>query len=336
MSAKRLVLLARAGTARDRTEAAIAEAGADLAAVLDPGSSHEEDVRAARPDAVLVILDAATEQVLDRFEGVLGDPELEVMFEDAEVAARREGWEAARWSRHLKAKLQGHQDVLPRARQAPAVDPGAAQDAGDAADALFREDLESLQQRVDAMADVPRQRSVPARPLGAVVVAAGVGGPDAVRRLLGGLLPGFPRPVVLRQRIEGGQYDKLVRQMQRASKLEVVLAQAGDGLTPGCVHVVPDGLDLQAAPAGLVFAPAQGEPAFADLPAAESALLLLSGADPALVPRALALSLAGGLALGQSPENCFDPAASNALVARGGEAATIDKLPSRLLQRWPA
>ena len=61
-----------------------------------------------------------------------------------------------------------------------------------------------------------------------------------------------------------------------------------------------------------------------------------SGADPTLVGRALTLSMAGGLALGQSPENCFDPATSNALVARGGEALSLAKLPLKLLARWPA
>ena len=68
----------------------------------------------------------------------------------------------------------------------------------------------------------------------------------------------------------------------------------------------------------------------------DSALLLLSGADPALVDRALALTLAGGIALGQSSDNCFDPAASNALVARGGVAIGLAGLPLKLLQRWPA
>ena len=36
MSRKRVVVLARAGVARERTEAAIAQAGADVAALLDP------------------------------------------------------------------------------------------------------------------------------------------------------------------------------------------------------------------------------------------------------------------------------------------------------------
>ena len=331
---KRVVVLTRPGSARERTGAAIAEAGADVVAVLDPAVATEAEVRDAKPDAVLVILDPATEQALQKFDGVLGDPGLEIMFEDAEVAAKREGWEAARWARHLGAKLYGHGDVLPRAKGAsPASD---SNQRGGNQDARFRQEMEALQRQVAAMPDVPRARVADAAKTGAVVIAAGVGGPDAVRQLLGGLPAGFPRPVLLRQRIEGGQYDKLVRQMQRATQLPVALAQPGDPLQAGTVHVLADGIDVQDAPAGLVFAAIDGQPSFVALVPGDSALLLLSGADPALVDRALALSLAGGLALGQSPDNCFDPAASNALVARGGAALGLAGLPLKLLQRWPA
>ena len=331
---KRVVVLTRPGSARERTGAAIAEAGADVVAVLDPAVATEAEVRDAKPDAVLVILDPATEQALQKFDGVLGDPGLEIMFEDAEVAAKREGWEAARWARHLGAKLYGHGDVLPRAKGAsPASD---SNQRGGNQDARFRQEMEALQRQVAAMPDVPRARVADAAKTGAVVIAAGVGGPDAVRQLLGGLPAGFPRPVLLRQRIEGGQYDKLVRQMQRATQLPVALAQPGDPLQAGTVHVLADGIDVQDAPAGLVFAAIDGQPSFAALVPGDSAMLLLSGADPALVDRALALSLAGGLALGQSPDNCFDPAASNALVARGGAALGLAGLPLKLLQRWPA
>ena len=58
MNRKRVVVLARAGAARDRTEAAIVQAGADVAALLDPATASEGEVRAAAPDVLLVILDA--------------------------------------------------------------------------------------------------------------------------------------------------------------------------------------------------------------------------------------------------------------------------------------
>lgn len=330
---KRVVLLAREGVARTRAGAAIVEAGAEIAALLDPAVALESEVRAASPDAVLVILDPAVEQVLDRFDGVLGDPAFDVMFEDADVAAKREGWDAARWARHLRAKLYRHEDVLPQARMVAAADA----DGDQASNARFRQELEDLRLKVDGMADVPPANAgvVPATQ-GAVMVVAGLGGPDAVRQLLGGLPVGFPRAIVLSQRLEGGQYDKLVRQMQRATQLQVVLAQVGDPVRAGNVYVLPEGLDVQAAPVGLVFAAAvQGVP-FAALPPGDSAVLLLSGSDPALVDAAVTASWAGALVLGQAPDGCFDPAASSALVARGGQAESLASLPLKLLQRWPA
>lgn len=333
MSRKRVVVLARAGAARERTEAAIVQAGADVAALLDPVNASADDVRAASPDVLLVILDALVEQALEKFDDVLGDPGLEILFDDADVAAKRDAWETARWARHLQAKLHGHGDVLPPVREAT----GAAPTDVDAAPQGFLAEMDALSLQVAAMPDVPQSAPpVSSNAPGAVVIAAGVGGPDAVRQLLGGLPPHFPRPVVLRQRIEGGQYDKLVRQMQRAAQMQVALAQAGDVLQPGTVYVLADGLDLQAGPGGLVFAPAEGEPTYAALRAEDSALLLLSGADPALLDQAMVMRWAGGLVVGQAADHCFDPAASNALVARGGEALGLAQLAQRLLQRWPA
>lgn len=332
MNRRRVVVLARAGAARERTESAIVQAGAEVAALLDPATASEADVRDAAADVLLVILDAQVEQALDRFDGVLGDPALEILFDDADVAAKRDAWETARWARHLQAKLQGHDDVLPPVRDAAAM---PASVSGEPAG--FQAEMEALSLQVAAMPDVPQFRA-PTAPIttGAVVIVAGIGGPDAVRQLLGGLPATFPRPVVLRQRIEGGQYDKLVRQMQRAAQMQVVLAQAGDALQAGTVHVLPDGLDLLAAPAGLVLAPTEGEPTYAALRAEDSALLLLSGADIALVDQAMAMRWAGGWVAGQSADQCFDPAASNALVARGGEALGLAQLAQNLLQRWPA
>lgn len=325
MNVRRVLVLARAGAARDRTEAALRQAGAALAGVLDPATADDAQIRAATPDAVLVVLDQVAEAALDKFDAVLTDPSLLVLFDDAEVAARRDGWEAARWARHLAAKLQGHRDVLP----AP---PGSAASGG------FEQEMQDLALEMAALQPLPPAAvgSAQASPEGAVVVAAGIGGPDAIRQLLGELPEHFPRPLLLRQRIEGGQYDRLVRQMQRAARMPVVLACAGEPLRRGSVHVMPDGIDVGEAPAGLHFVEAPGEPRFAALRAADSAMLLLSGAAPMLVDIALAMRMAGGLALGQTAENCFDSTASQALAARGGEADSLAGISRQLLQRWPA
>ena len=178
MSARRVLVLARAGAARDRTEAALRQAGAVLAGVLDPAGADEAQVRAAAPDAVLVVLDPVAEAALEKFDAVLADPSLLVLFDDAEVAARRDGWEAARWARHLTAKLQGHRDVLP----AP---PGGAP-ARD-----FEQEMHDLTMEVAALQPLAPAAvgSAVALPDGAVVVGryrrAGRGAP-AARRTAGG------------------------------------------------------------------------------------------------------------------------------------------------------
>jgi len=324
MSRPRVVVLARPGAGRDRTEAAVQEAGAALVAVLDPCSVGVDALQAAAPDIVLVVLDPAIEAALDSFDAVLADPALRVMFDDADVASKRDGWEAARWMRHLAAKLHGHADVLP-----VAPDPDAPQG--------LQQEMEALALQLAAMPSLkPAQLQAPDQGEGAVVISAGVGGPDAVRQILGSLPQGFSRAVLLRQRVDGGQYDKLVRQMQRATTLTVSLGQPGEALVHGQVYVLPDLVDVQQSGASLVLVATDGAARFAGLRAADTAMLLLSGADTALVDVALSLRLGGALVYGQAPDNCFDPATSKLLVARGGEARSLAEISRLLLQRWPA
>src|SRR5690606_9968816 len=73
---------------------------------------------AAAPRAVLVALDPAVEDVLDRYDPVLLDPAMTVIYDAAELAAKREGWDAARWTRDPAAKRGGHRDVPPPGRGA--------------------------------------------------------------------------------------------------------------------------------------------------------------------------------------------------------------------------
>ena len=112
--AKRVALLARPGEARERLRVALHEAGADIVLEDDPNALDAEALGGSAPQVVLVALEPAIEDSLERFDSVLHDPSVAVIFDEAELAARRQGWEAPRWARHLAAKLHGHQDVLPR------------------------------------------------------------------------------------------------------------------------------------------------------------------------------------------------------------------------------
>ena len=520
--AVRVLLLARAGEARQRLESALLDAGADLLQAVDPADGDPDAIIALRPAAVLLALEPAIEDALERYEALLSDPGVLVMFDEADVAARRDGWDAARWVRHLAAKLHGHGDVLPPgaeaadalhpvpgplpergfdpdsidveaiadvaqdlaadvpraeafdlARPSPdgdaapafaglvaaedmdwssaagdelsladdpalaeliaqasatsgrqgletvpgldeafaaAVDdldgdvdehvaatPAAGQDAGqdadqaaaperdwsalgnglslaaddaplasrDAAPAIDLDalesrleglsladddagplatrtvgdavDLDALSSRLDGLSLADPDSYGHGQLRGAVVVEAGLGGPDAVRQLLGGLGQDFARAVLVRLQLDGGRYDRLVQQMQRASALPVQLAEAGGGADPGTVYFLPPGMTVVDDRARLRFEDADdGRTSGYDaLPAGDSALVFLSGADVERVERAVSMAAAGALVLAQAPETCYDGAAVSALVAQGAVSAEPGDLAQALVDRWP-
>lgn len=566
-AAPRVAVLARPGEACDRIHGALREAGADVVLVADPSASDPALVREAAPNAILVALDAAIEDAIERYDDVLADPAYMVIFEEAEQAAQRAGWDAARWLRHLSAKLHRHGDVLPPGTErdevfqpvpgplrspAPAIDfeqaivaftdeaqqradevprdqglegvparrvaagsalediageadvPEAGNEDGvatidldvatleaydasglaiEAADAdatgtevaelavvelegaaleiaepdgpttldtaspvdadLGAAELESLD--LDALSfdaapgeaaeghafdpvafeadssagerpameatagiedflaeriaaapepvpaaepeatagsgggvfaglsladdDAPMPAAAAARtedasrtrpPLdldslggglsladpdsyghgklhGVVLIEAGIGGPDAVRQLLAAIPEGFPRPILVRMRLEGGRYDRLVRQMERATSLPVVVAEPGRHAQPGQVHFVPPALGVAAVAAKWTFEDALDfDPAQALL-ADDSAVLFLSGADAALVGRVTGEAWARGLVAGQVPDDgCYDPQAAQAAIAAGAASGTPAELAALLLERWPA
>ncbi len=112
-AAPRVVLLARAGKAADHLAEAVRQAGAELLVAIDPANADEATLRALNPQAVLVALEPSIEPMLDKLEGLLSDPALTVIYDEADVAAHRAGWDAARWARHLSAKLRHDSNVLP-------------------------------------------------------------------------------------------------------------------------------------------------------------------------------------------------------------------------------
>ncbi|HYM87014.1 MAG TPA: chemotaxis protein CheB, partial [Pseudoxanthomonas sp.] len=172
---------------------------------------------------------------------------------------------------------------------------------------------------------------------GAVLLFAGIGGPDAVRKVLADLPPDLPRPVLVQLRLDGGRYDNLVKQMERVSALPVMLAKAGEAARAAQVYVLPNDVAVNVEEGVVHFAEGtlQVESLIASLPPAESAVLLLSGSDPAQVEAAMALAAQGGLVAGQSPQGCYDPAASKALAARGGMVASPADLAAQLATHWP-
>ncbi|WP_162823645.1 chemotaxis protein CheB [Lysobacter sp. TY2-98] len=533
-TSRRVALLARPGAARDSVRGALLEIGADIVAEEDPGASSPDAIRSVSPDVLMIVLDPVSEGALDRYDSMLGDPSIEVMFEEADVAASRDGWEAARWRRHLAAKLHHRQDVLPPVAGAdlvPAVDPltvqleemistddpefppvaqiavpegatggedfsvfdpaaadademsveeyvlsvhgleldpsaidaplpetagieleavgfdGASLDApnfegvqlegvgfdggsieatrfeglppvtgpdfsasdfdpllaeldaelpdlslpdapalpesdwqgglvddfavveevsfddvqaetasptaavppplppmgfgelslaDDAAPiataptgALRSHDLGELERRIASLELVDDTKATSS---GAVLVLAGIGGPDAVRQLLGALPARFSKPVLIRQRLDGARYDKLVAQLQRAAALPVALAQAGDPIQNGQIYVLGD--DMGVSEDATAFATGGLATLVARIPAEKSAVLVFSGADAEMADAIADLGKRGAFIGAQSADGCYDATAASAVAARGAVTAPPSELAAQLAGRW--
>ena len=174
----------------------------------------------------------------------------------------------------------------------------------------------------------------PAAP-GALLVLAGLGGPDAVRQLLSALPPNLPVPVLLYQHLDTGKHDRLLGQLAKASKLPLDLAVDGKIAFAGRVGVLQPGVGVRHDGGGFTFVAVS---ALADvataLPAADSVVLLLSGADPSVVPAVLALQQAGALVLAQDPSSCFDSTAAGLLIDAGAVAASPAELARIVIERW--
>ncbi len=407
--AKRVALLARPGEARERLRVALHEAGAEIVLEDDPNALDAEALGNSAPQVVLVALEPAIEDSLERFDAVLHDPAVAVIFDEAELAARRQGWDAQRWARHLAAKLHGHRDVLPPGREEDVglqlepglpVTPAQLHEGDNVSDYLAsvagmalelpsddfaytgsfqaREtdeqviDADAWLRSASAPAETPSALPLPetpsavppplppaapaasgfdlsklelepleggglasARVQGAVLVFAGIGGPDAVRKLLADLPTGFPKPVMVHLRLDGGRYDNLVRQMERVSHMPVLLAEAGKNADAGHVYVLPGDVVPFVDAGAVCFRPgAVIHTVIPQLPPTDSAVLLLSGSDTALVDAAAALGSEGALVMGQSQEGCYDPAAPKALAALGADLGSPAQIAQRLTDRW--
>jgi len=60
-----------------------------------------------------------------------------------------------------------------------------------------------------------------------------------------------------------------------------------------------------------------------------------SGADDPLVPAAMTLLGAGGLAMAQEPDSCFDPAAAQDMARLGAPTFLAPGLSQQIAERWP-
>lgn len=197
-----------------------------------------------------------------------------------------------------------------------------------AASPIFKKSSLSLE-AIDG--EVPAEKRL--SDIGAILILAGMGGPDAVRQLLKALPASLNVPVLLYQHLEVGKHDRLVAQLEKVSNLPVYLAVQGLAAEAGQVAVIPVGIGLDLVGSELFFGGAESQQALVEsLPAKHSVVIVLSGAASEAAPAAAHLQSQGGLALAQDPTNCFEPTAAESLVKLGGKTADIPALAGLVLE----
>ena len=429
---KPVALLGRPGPARDRLREAISLAGARIIFEEEPVMVSAAQLLAAKPEAIIVALDPVIEEALGPLEPVFKQQGMIVLFDDAEVAARREGWIAQRWIRHLSAKLYGHTNVLPsrlRTETPPtstalgigqlsspqsypaandqrevhvtphpvnskipasrpitpytdAPSPTLTNDPDGQANKLTKTDLSlprsPLPSQPIATGD-PRSRnprdiagpstmapfSLEASPRranpspqtegsiqrqdfklarqhpqpieGAVVVLAGVGGMDALRRFFSALPHFLLHPILVAMTLDTVQCSHLIRQMQRVCQFPVSLAAIGDVVRKEQVFVLPNDIGCKVQLSQLVFDRFQSLTTWLQsIPVRHSAILMLSGASTAAVATVLSLRAKGVWVAGQSPIGCYEPTAASQLILHGCPSGDPASLATELASHLPA
>ncbi|MBN8211827.1 MAG: hypothetical protein J0M09_02815 [Xanthomonadales bacterium] len=301
---------------------------------FDTGLDFEDDAEADLDSvSATVAAPRVFEEVLS-FEAAMAE-----RMPAPEVASAPPAAERTPLSESRDAFLSGDMSLAPVDESPALVEKSAA--------ASRVHDLSALEARIsslslvdldDGTADKPGMPGSGSDVIGVVLVEAGLGGPDPARQLLSSIPAEFPAVVLVRLHLQGGRYDRLVAQMERAAALPVALAQNGAGATPGTIYFLPDGIGLAAHRSGLEFT-ADGAPAeaiFDALPPAGSAVVFLSGSDPQLVDTAMAAGARGSLVIAQSAEDCYDGAACAELRKRGAASGLPAELAGRLASRWPS
>lgn len=174
---------------------------------------------------------------------------------------------------------------------------------------------------------------------GAIAVFAGTGGPDAVRQVLSHLPDELSVPVMVVQRLDAGNHDRLVPQLAKVCPLPVVLAEADHAASGGAVAVLPTGMGVEVGRHGDIRFAARGQNSSEVLRqlatfGADLVVVIASGADHD-ISEALSHCLSeGAVVIGQEPSSCFDCAAADQVKMLGGRIGAVGELTAQAVKRW--
>ncbi|MFL5619662.1 MAG: chemotaxis protein CheB [Gemmatimonadaceae bacterium] len=162
-----------------------------------------------------------------------------------------------------------------------------------------------------------------------VVVAASLGGREALELLLAPLAADFPAPIVVVQHVGAHSPSYLPELLAKRTRLAVHHAASDETLRPSVVYVAPPGLHLLVGPDGrcvlsgappVAFSRPSADPLFvsaADMFGARTLGVILTGRLRDGTAGAEAIRRAGGVVLAQDPATCRAPEMPLAAIRQG-------------------
>jgi chemosensory pili system protein ChpB (putative protein-glutamate methylesterase) len=315
----RIALLTPQGKALQQLMLSLNGRGATVAITADPRSVTQAMLMQAQPSVVLIRTAHGQAKLSDSMSAALESKGIRVVFDDARLSDHLDASELAGWADRLAADLMG---------EAISTDDDSA-----AEDAPPVPEVHTFAGMKLSLVDDNSAPTVS----GMVLLLAGMGGPDAVRRFLASVANTPPVPILLRQALPNDRFDRLAEQLAKSSPLPVLLATDGAFVEPGKVAVLPNDVGVVADGRGMRFASRVSMQALIrGLPAGRSAIVVLSGADVELIPDVLALARSGAaILMAHRGETCFDARGTEMVIAEGAFAGDPEQLAQRLMRRWP-
>lgn len=108
-----IALLYQAAALHEHLKLALTELGAQVVYETETGKFDRASLESSGARVVVINLDPQVEEDIEQLDELLVDDALKVVFNDGEVSSRLEGWDAARWARHLASKILGLTDTNP-------------------------------------------------------------------------------------------------------------------------------------------------------------------------------------------------------------------------------
>jgi two-component system chemotaxis response regulator CheB/chemosensory pili system protein ChpB (putative protein-glutamate methylesterase) len=108
-----IALVYQAQGLHEHLEQALTDLGARVVYHAVAASFDRSALAASGAQVVVINLDPEVEEEFSAFDALLEDDRLHVVFNDAEVSSRLQGYDQARWARHLAAKILGRGELNP-------------------------------------------------------------------------------------------------------------------------------------------------------------------------------------------------------------------------------